>query len=652
MFSFSRPRGSIRSLETRSSGASIFKMTCSTLRGNKMAAKAQIVSRKRKLEETHLDDYEVSGFFPLNDLNQDLLERVLSRLPASSFFRLTSVCKRWKSVAHSPTFNLACSEVRRREPWFLMVRSRPDPTRPTTVFDSSENNWKQIKTQLFSKPGADYIPVASSGGFICFHRAGEFVVSNPVTSSSRRIPAPQTPILAVALSSTAGKFRILLISGELPHLAFSQYHSATGEWGESIPLTRKSDGTGEYSPATLADDECTNYFLSKSGDIVSADIERSPSKQFSSILTVQNGGEILYFLSSSGTIVSCNLSRRIFSEYPRILPVLSEYSIDLIESGGEMRVVLLSEIFETSSLRVWAWDCEIETWRQVAAMPPHMSHGLFGKKADVNCTGSGGGMLVCVSSEEACSNFMCNLEANEWVELDNGAADEFVNAFSFEPRIEACVAAVYCSPPVIRAPPSISHHPTAAAVTFRHPTTAAVSFCHLNAACSRISVTAVLKENPPSPLAPTDDLRPPSSALRPPPVDRLSTAAPPPTASYHHDTARRRRGCSGEYELWTTRRPLHWSLLLAFVRLPGRESPRRSGKASMTVSPLSSGCDRRRLTELAETGVGVSRWVHRGMVASAVTVAVGGGDGRFGGDGGGGRVNKVESVFALWNVCE
>ncbi|GER36593.1 F-box family protein [Striga asiatica] len=405
-----------------------------------MSAKAQIVSRKRKLEETNVDDYEFSGVFPLNDLNQDLLERVLSRLPASSFLRLTSVCKRWKSVAHSPTFNLACSEIRRREPWFLMVRSRPDPTRPTTtVFDSSENNWKQIPTPLFPKRRGDYIPVASSGGLLCFHRAaGEFVVSNPVTSSSRQIPAPQTPILAVALSSTAGNFRILLISGELPHLAFSHYHSVTGEWAESIPLTRKSNPARE-SPATFPDDECTNYFLSKNGDIVSADIQRSPSKQFSSILTVQNGDEILDFLSSTGTIISCNLNQRIFSEYPRILPVLSEYSIDLIESGGEMRVVLLSEFFETSSLRVWAWDRKIETWRQVAAMPPHMSHMLYGKKADVNCMGSGGEMLVCVSSEEVCSYFMCNLEANEWVELDNGAADEFVNALAFEPRIEACV---------------------------------------------------------------------------------------------------------------------------------------------------------------------------------------------------------------------
>ncbi|KAL3650908.1 hypothetical protein CASFOL_007311 [Castilleja foliolosa] len=407
-----------------------------------MEMKNKTVSCKRKLDEI--------SRFPLIELNQDLLEKVLSWLPTSSFFRLTSVSKKWKSIANSPTFNLACSDVPNRQPWFLMVPSQPHKkTRPTIIFDSSEKNWKNLKTPPFQ----DLIPVAASGGLVCFRHAASaliFTVANPVTASSRQIPSPQLtqPILAVAMvskSSSSENFKIVLVSGELPNLEFIRYSSGTDQWGENIVLTRKPDESGKPT-ASDGGDDCARYFLSKCGNVVSTDIQRSPSKQFSSVLlTAGNGDEILHFLSSSGTIVSCNLTRRFFFEYPRILPVFSEYSIDLVEVGGEMLVVLLSEFLDTASVRVWKWDDKMLTWRQVAAMPPFMSHKFYGKKADVNCAGAAGEgiVFVCVSSEEMCSYVMCDLGANEWAELPecwvDGEVNEFVTAFSFEPRIEASV---------------------------------------------------------------------------------------------------------------------------------------------------------------------------------------------------------------------
>ena len=74
-------------------------------------------------------------------------------------------------------------------------------------------------------------------------------------------------------------------------------------------------------------------------------MQRSPSKQFSSVITNKNGQEIVYFLSSSGNVVTCNLTCKCFSEYPRLLPVYNEYSIDVVECNGEMLVVLLSEFY-------------------------------------------------------------------------------------------------------------------------------------------------------------------------------------------------------------------------------------------------------------------------------------------------------------------
>ncbi|KAL7159506.1 hypothetical protein ABFS83_01G031300 [Erythranthe nasuta] len=407
-------------------------------------------SLKRKSPEITTED-EISRF-PLNELNQDLLERVLSWLPTSSFLRLSSVCKRWKSTADSATFRRACSQVPAREPWFFMVDSRKPQS--SIAFDSSEGNLKKLnRPPLFS--AVDFIPVASSGGLICFHSntaAGDFIVTNPVTGACHQLtslPTPHPPILAISMtSSKAGTFKVFVVSGELPNITFRQYTSGADQWEEEISLTRKSATKNISSPieSEANDDDCTQYFLSKCGNVISPEIQRSPSKQYSSVLTISRaaGDEILHFLSSSGTVVACNLTRRLFSEYPRLLPVFSEYSIDLVECAGEMYVVLLCDFLESCSVRVWSWDEKIQSWRQVAAMPPHMSHKFYSKKADINCSGGGGKMFVCVSSGEMCCYVMCDLVGNEWIEVpqfyDNGdEAKEFASALSFEPRIEASV---------------------------------------------------------------------------------------------------------------------------------------------------------------------------------------------------------------------
>ncbi|KAF2285087.1 hypothetical protein GH714_037811 [Hevea brasiliensis] len=202
-------------------------------------------------------------------------------------------------------------------------------------------------------------------------------------------------------------------------------------------LKRKVDDSQEFD----SNDNNAVYFLSKAGNVVATDMQRSPSKQYSSIMTVKDGEEIAYFLSSSGTIVACNLTHKCFFEYPRLLPVFYEYSIDVVECRGEMLVVLLSEFFGSASLRVWRFDEEFRSWHQIAAMPPAMSHEFYGKKVDINCVGAGDQIFICLNSAEFFSYILCDLRTNDWVELPkcfmNGEAVEFMSAFSFEPRIEA-----------------------------------------------------------------------------------------------------------------------------------------------------------------------------------------------------------------------
>ncbi|EEF46176.1 F-box only protein 13 [Ricinus communis] len=405
---------------------------------------ASVPSRKRKSQE---EDHDMVSIC-LDELNQDLLERVLSWLPTSTFFRLRSVCKRWKSVADSTSFKFACSEVPSRDPWFFMV----DPNlNKWTVFDSAERSWKKLNHPAFlqhSSSNCDSMPVAASGGLVCFRKqSGALIVCNPVTGSCRGVPpahleSGSQSLHAIAMTTymkNQQSYKLVLVSGELPKLSCRMYNSSANCWDEEILLKRKVDESQEFDAA----DDNAVYFLSKAGNVVATDMQRSPSKQYSSVMTVKNGEETAYFLSSSGTIVACNLTGKCFFEYPRLLPVFYEYSIDIVECRGEMLVVLLSEFFGSASLRIWRFSEDIRSWQQIAAMPPAMSHEFYGKKVDINCVGAGDQIFICLNSAEFFSYIMCNLRNNDWVELPkcfmNGEAVEFMSAFSFEPRIEASV---------------------------------------------------------------------------------------------------------------------------------------------------------------------------------------------------------------------
>lgn len=384
----------------------------------------------------------------LNELSQDLLERILSRLPPSSFLRLRSVCKKWSSASSSPTFQIACSQIPFRDPWFLMIDR---DLNQSVIFDTSEGNWKRLLNHAISNQTipTKQIAVASADGLLCFRSSsGDLAVCNPVTSARRDLALPDLsrPLQAIAMSSVRknnpsfSPYKLVLVSGELPNLCFRTFCSDLNMWGEEATLSQK---TGDSSETDITGGGDAVYFLSKSGDVVATNMVRSPSKEFSSVLAVEDGDEIVYFLNHSGRVIACNLSRKIFSQLPRLLPFYSEYSIDVVVCGGEMMVVALSEFLDTASLRVWRFCRAGRSWVQAAAMPPAMSHGLFGKKADINCEGRGDMIFICLSSAEFSGCVVVDVAANAWVELPefvvNGEKKEFVSAFSFEPRLEACV---------------------------------------------------------------------------------------------------------------------------------------------------------------------------------------------------------------------
>ncbi|KAH0697909.1 hypothetical protein KY290_016287 [Solanum tuberosum] len=418
------------------------------------------MASRRNLKRKSIEDEDL--VFPFDELNQDLLERVLSWLPTSTFLRLSSVSKRWKSAANSPVFHHACSEIPSREPWFYMVDSSQSvefKNQQHFVYDSAEMNWKFLTYPSNFLEGnqlnqSNFLPVAASGGLLCFHNGenGEFLICNPVTSSYRKLPLLDysDTLSAIGMISTQESYKLFLIFGEIPNLSFRIYDSTTDRWEDSAILSKKSP-TCPAAQSCSADDEEEEdddrmlYFLSKCGNVVGTEIQKNPCKQYSSITTTTKGDgqEILCFLNSSGKVVACNLTEKHFFEYPRLLPLHHEYSIDLVECGGELLAVVLSEFLETASLRIWKFDENEWAWNQVLAMPSAISHEFYSKKVDINCTGSSEHMFVCISNsgstdDESCRYFLCKLAENEWTELP-ACSGKFSCAFSFQPRIEASV---------------------------------------------------------------------------------------------------------------------------------------------------------------------------------------------------------------------
>ncbi|KQK21363.1 F-box only protein 13 [Brachypodium distachyon] len=381
----------------------------------------------------------------LGDIHQDMLERVLARLPPASFFRLRAVCRGWRAAAASRTFLDACARVPRRDPWFLML-SDHRPHHPV-AFDAAERSWLKNACHADAAPGPA-VPVAASGGLVLYRApaTGALSVSNPLTRASGALPPAPQPSQGQqqqlhAIAMYGSPYRVALFTGELlDDLSMAVFDSSKGSWETPVALARSRPS----ADAPPVQDTDTVYFLSKSGDVVATNMQRSASKQYSSVVVPSNSNDtaaVAYFLSHSGTVVACDTAARTFAELPRILPVHFEYSIDVVACGAAAYAVVLSEHLDTASLRVWEFAAG--AWRQVAAMPPAMSHGFCGKKADINCVGHGHRLMVCVSgsSAEVSGCFMCDVRSNRWEELPkcvdgDGEANEFLAAFSFEPRLE------------------------------------------------------------------------------------------------------------------------------------------------------------------------------------------------------------------------
>ncbi|KAF6175590.1 hypothetical protein GIB67_028016 [Kingdonia uniflora] len=123
------------------------------------------------------------------------------------------------------------------------------------------------------------------------------IVCNPVTGTCRQLPplhpSAQAQTLHAISMSTSSKssssYTLILVFGDFPNFTTKVFQSGKDCWDEETMLSKTTDDSTE---SDIVVDE-TLYFLSKAGDVVTTNMQRSPSKQYSSVTTVDNREDIV-----------------------------------------------------------------------------------------------------------------------------------------------------------------------------------------------------------------------------------------------------------------------------------------------------------------------------------------------------------------------
>lgn len=163
------------------------------------------------------------------ELDNDVIQKILTWLPVASLFRFLSVCKGWNFLFWSPGFHTLCREVPRK-PWFYMLCAKSPAG---VVYDTEALVWRHIDLPAPTRGlgGATrryQIPVAASGGLVCFDSSiTELTVCNLLTGSTRPLPVLKqgVPVLAIAMRVIGSSYQIVIAVGRAPSYGINVFTS-------------------------------------------------------------------------------------------------------------------------------------------------------------------------------------------------------------------------------------------------------------------------------------------------------------------------------------------------------------------------------------------------------------------------------------------
>ncbi|XP_047321257.1 protein UNUSUAL FLORAL ORGANS [Impatiens glandulifera] len=193
-----------------------------------------------------------------------LLDRILTFLPPTAFFRARSVCKRFYALLFSPPFlDLYLQIPHQLHTWFIFFmqnvhitnmatnNTTHKPTFEAYLLNPNEASWHRVHFPLIP-PG--YSPSASSGGLICWvsNEPGSksLLLSNPIIGSISPLPPTLAPRLfpSVGLAVTNSSVDVTVAGDDMvspyavKNLSSESFHLDNGGfysvWGTTCCLPR------------------------------------------------------------------------------------------------------------------------------------------------------------------------------------------------------------------------------------------------------------------------------------------------------------------------------------------------------------------------------------------------------------------------------
>ncbi|KAI3945083.1 hypothetical protein MKW92_007663, partial [Papaver armeniacum] len=371
---------------------------------------------------------------PFDNLPEDVAATILAKLPTKDIHRGRSVCKAWNSIITTDlSFRFAFNEysIYRRQ-WFLLLDTKNSSLelRPEAVYNMEGNApgaWCQMELKIpvpttRTTTTRTHNVVISSGGLMCvWSGSNNFIVSNPFTGSSHRLPL---------LSDSDGDH---YFNGMAMHVLPYSKTSGRLSYQVFVLIAKKSDARVlriKTYASSLTDQEHGDW-----KEIMKLELDPSKTGRIAGVTTIGREGQVLlHFITGDGSKAICyDIRSGTVCMTSKFLPPLQNCKASqLVVCDGTLFAVILSgdikqPVFAPKQLQIFESSSgdeimnENAVWRLVATMPRRIPQ----KYVTISCAGCGDHIMIyvnCASSELSTpSNYavMFDIKEKAWVLLQS-----------------------------------------------------------------------------------------------------------------------------------------------------------------------------------------------------------------------------------------
>lgn len=317
---------------------------------------------------------------------EDLLEAVIARLPVATFFRFRSVCRKWNGLLTSPSFVEQCAQVSPSQPWFYTITHENVNT--GAIYDPSAKKWRHPTIPTLP-PKVILLPVASSGGLVCFLDLGHryFYICNPLTQVWKELPPRSVKVwsrVAVGMihygNSTTQGYRILWFGRDGEYEIYDSLKNSWARPGNS-PSGIKLPLSLNFRSNTVSIDSTIYFMRSDPEGIVSYDMVSGVWKQ--------------HLIPNPPNSTDHNLA----------------------ECGG--RIFLVGLLTKNAATCVCIWELQKMTllWKEVDRMPNVWCLEFYGKHVRMTCLGNEGLLMLSLRSRQMNRIVTYDVAKQEWLKV-------------------------------------------------------------------------------------------------------------------------------------------------------------------------------------------------------------------------------------------